>query len=313
MKVLILDEWIPWPLDSGKKIRTYNLVARLAQKYNILYIAYASFPHDEDKVSKLESLGIKIFPVADKRTKKWTIKYYIDVFLGLFKKEPFSTSYHIRKEFAGIIMQVVKEENPDIIHCEWTNLAPFLGYVRGKPCVISSHNVESDIWWRLAKHGSNIIKRYVGYNQAKKMERFEKYWYSNVSRVISVSKEDMVRIQSYGANVDLVENGVDVNYYDEYFSGNDNNRDIIIFTASFDTFSNQDGAEYFINKIYPIIKNKRPMVQLYLVGKNPPERLKKYSVLDNSIYITGTVDDVRPYIANSLVSVVPLRIGGDLD
>ena len=309
MKVLVLDEWFPWPLESGKKIRTYNLISRLAERHQISYIAYATIPDDLEKLEVMKHHEISVHPVTDRRTKKWTALFYAKVMLNFLSREPFSTDYHIQKEFIQKIKQVIDIDKPDLIHCEWTNLAPFLAYAQGIPNVISSHNVESDIWRRFGAHGSNIFKRILGRNQARKIERLERYWYPRANQCIAVSAEDQKVIESYGAKVSLVDNGVDIQYYDscgqKYVTTNS-----IIFTASFDTFSNQDGAEYFVRDIYPRIQKKRPDVQLWLVGREPTALIRSFSSADTSIHVTGTVDDVRKYIARSILCVVPLRIGG---
>jgi glycosyltransferase involved in cell wall biosynthesis len=71
---------------------------------------------------------------------------------------------------------------------------------------------------------------------------------------------------------------------------------------------NYDAMLYFIEEIFPIIQQKRPSVRLRIVGKNPPEILKKKR--NQHIEITGFVSDVRPYIQQSDLYVVPLRMGG---
>ncbi len=309
MKVLILDEWLPWPLESGKKIRTYNLISRLAERHKILYMAYIKLPEDSEKIRVMESHGIKIISVNDRRIHKWTKVFYFMVALNFLSKEPFSTAYHIRKEFIDGINLIIDREKPDLIHCEWTNLAPLLSYADGVPSIISAHNVESDIWKRFGIHGSNIFKRMLGRSQARKIERLERHWYPKADRCIAVSPEDQEVIRSYGAQVDLVDNGVDVEYYSSHVPSQENENSII-FTASFDTFSNQDGAEYFVRDIYPLIKKRKSNIQLWLVGREPSAMIRSFPSYDSSIHVTGTVVDVREYIAKATLCIVPLRIGG---
>jgi len=309
MKVIVIDEWIPWPLESGKKIRSYNLISRLSRKHEIIYIAYVNVPSELSKLEVMEKLGIKVIPVTDDRTVKWTAKFYLEVLANFLSKEPFSTMYHIKQVFIDTLIKAIQDERPDLIHCEWTNLSPFLKYVKGLPVVISSHNIESDIWRRFGEHGSNIFKRFLGYSQARKIERLERYWYPKADMCIAVSPEDKRVMESYGAKVDLVDNGVDISYYSSFPEAEiDDNA--IIFTASFDTFSNQDGAVYFAKEIYPLIKRERPEIQLWLVGKDPSDEIRSFANEDQSIHVTGTVDDVRSYISRAALCVVPLRIGG---
>lgn len=309
MKILIFDEWFPWPLDCGKKIRTFNLVRRLCERHQIIYVAFAKMPDDQAAVAEMSRWCYKVVPVDDTRLKKWTPLFYGRVVLNIFEKVPFSTVYHVTQDFERTLLREVRTESPDLIQCEWTNLAPYLANISGIPVVISSHNIESDIWKRYEENNSSSLpRRVVGRQQARRIEDLERFWYKNADSCIAVSNLDKAVIESYGGRAFTVENGVDMDYYSfpcEEVSPKD-----IVFTASFDTFSNEDGAEYLIEKIFPIIASADPAIRVLLVGKNPPQRLYERARKHPNILLTGSVPDVRPYISRSVLSIVPLRIGG---
>ena len=308
-KVLIFDEWFPWPLESGKKIRSYNLAKILAKKYDIIYLAFAKLPEDADKVVELSTFCHRVIPVTDLRTEKWTLPFYFEVIKNIFSDLPFSTVYHITDYYKNILHEAISNYNPDIVHCEWSNLALYLENITDRPTVISAHNIESDIWKRLCHNSRNILVKYIAKQQAERIEKLETFWYPKATCCIAVSKADQQVMRGYGANVEVIENGVDLDYYDKW-------RDVsceshnIAFTASFDTFSNQDAAFHFLREIYPLIKRSHPRIQLSLIGKNPPKSLVRLADADSSVHLTGTVPDVRPYLKDIAVCVVPLRIGG---
>jgi len=308
MKVVVIDEWLPWPLDSGKKIRTFNLISRLAKQHEVLFMGYARLPEENRKVSALEIHGIKVIPVKDSRTKRYSIRFYLEVFANIFSSKPFSTWYHIKKSFVYRLLKIMRDERPDLVHCEWTNLAPFLGYVDNIPRVISAHNIESVIWRRLAKTTSNPLLKLVATQQAKRIEQLERKWYPAVDHCIAVSEEDFQVIKKYGAKVTVVENGVDIEYYNQIEQIECENT--LVFTASFDTFSNQDAVDYFLQEIFPIVRRRNTKISLWLVGKDPPDRIRKYAEEQANIHVTGTVPDVRPLVSKATLCVVPLRVGG---
>ncbi len=309
LKILVIDEWLPWPLDSGKKIRSFNLMRHLAKEYKIYYQAYVNLPQEEEKVEVMESHGIHVIPVEDVRTSKWTLRFYFEVIINMLSAKPFSTVYHIKSTFSKKMRETVEQVKPDLIHCEWTNLAPFLEEYQNMPRVIAAHNVESDIWKRLAANGSNLFVRFLGKQQEKRIEILERKWYRKVDHCIAVSQEDKQVIESYGAQVSIVENGVDIAFYNNVDNTvEDNNR--LIFVSSLDTFSNQDGVDYFVKNIFPVLIRKKPEISFWIVGKNPTEKIKSYAQKNSKIIVTGTVPDVREYISKSAVCVVPLRIGG---
>lgn len=308
MKVLVIDEWLPWPLESGKKIRSFNLIARLAARHEIIYLAYANLPQEEEKVSIMENRGIHVIPVKDDRMTKWTSSFYIRVIFNLFSKTPFSTVYHIKQNFIKTLKEVMKADKPELVHCEWTNLAPFLEHISGVPRVITAHNVESEIWKRLARNTRNPLIRLIGCQQSKKMERLEREWYPRVEKCIAVSDRDRQIIESYGAKVSVIDNGVDIGYYDIYDAEAGENR--LIFPASFDVFTNQDAVHFFMKEILPLVTKGNAAVSFWIVGKDPPRKITSYGKRNPRVHVTGTVADIREYIAKSSICVVPIRIGG---
>ena len=71
---------------------------------------------------------------------------------------------------------------------------------------------------------------------------------------------------------------------------------------------NVNAVLYFSDEIYPSIKEKIPDIKLYIVGRNPPEKIRQLT-LDESIIVTGYVEDVRPYLSKSSIIVVPMLSG----
>jgi glycosyltransferase involved in cell wall biosynthesis len=308
MKVLIFDEWFPWPLDCGKKIRTYNLLKRLADKHQIIYLAYANMPKEQEGVNEIAKWCYKVVPIEDTRITRWSLPFYFRVFMNMFESVPFSTAYHVNSKFEHVLLREIAKESPDLVQCEWTNLAPYLNRIKNVPTIISSHNIESEIWGRFEMNNTSLLKRIVGRQQTKRIEKLERYWYNKVDCCIAVSDYDRNIIEGYGARAYTVENGVDIDYYTAY-RGQCNPGELV-FTASFDTFSNQDGAEYFIEKILPDILSFDSSVKLTLVGKNPPKKLYDLAGKYSNVTLTGTIPDVRPFVSSAEVCVVPLRIGG---
>jgi glycosyltransferase involved in cell wall biosynthesis len=271
-------------------------------------MGYVRLPEEKDKIEVFERIGVRIIPVEDVRILKWTLRFYMEVIKNLFSDQPFSSAYHIKGNFVEKMLKIIELEQPDLVHCEWTNLAPFLRHVKGIPKVISAHNVESEIWRRLAKSSPNPFMRMLGSQQAKKIERLEREWYPKVERCIAVSPNDQKVIEGYGAKVSLVENGVDIEHYNIGPVDVDGER--LIYTASFETFSNQDAVDFFMDKIFPLLKSQNPKVSFWIVGKDPPKKLRNYASKDPRVHVTGTVPDVREYISKSSICVIPLRIGG---
>jgi glycosyltransferase involved in cell wall biosynthesis len=73
---------------------------------------------------------------------------------------------------------------------------------------------------------------------------------------------------------------------------------------------NHDAAVLLINEILPRIRLQYPRVRTFIVGKSPREELVSLAKTEANVFVTGTVSDVRPYLALSDLAVVPLAVGG---
>ncbi len=58
----------------------------------------------------------------------------------------------------------------------------------------------------------------------------------------------------------------------------------------------------------PLIRAEEPLTRLSIVGRAPTAAVR--ALADEHIEVTGTVDDVRPFMRKGAGYVVPLRIGG---
>jgi glycosyltransferase involved in cell wall biosynthesis len=77
-----------------------------------------------------------------------------------------------------------------------------------------------------------------------------------------------------------------------------------------DWMPNADGMLWFVREVLPLIRKRRPRVSLAVVGRNPSAEIQQLAQSQPGVTVTGTVPDVRPYLWNGKVSIVPLRIGG---
>ena len=171
--------------------------------------------------------------------------------------------------------------------------------------------MESIILKRYVGNERNPIKRAYYRSQYKRLRRHEARICRAYDRVIAVSDVDrkIMEIEFNVGNVRVVENGVDTEYFKRAGSGYRDPYNLV-FCGAMDWRPNVDAVDYFLSHCYGEIKRRIPQATLTIVGRNPPGRLRKLAAGINGVSITGTVDDVRPYVSKCSVFVVPLRIGG---
>jgi glycosyltransferase involved in cell wall biosynthesis len=311
LHVAVLDEDLPYPLNSGKRIRTFNLLTRLAKSHRITYIAHRNPDPDELRVAARALRDFDIFPVVVERVvpPKSGVGFCFRLARNLVSPLPYSVATHSSRALREAMDRVAREDRPDLWHCEWTPYAHAM-FRRPWPWVVMAHNVESIIWQRYMEAESNPLKRWFLEKQWKRFVAFEAWAYANATRTIAVSHEDAERIErDFGAkNVAIVENGVDTGYFmpDDSVS-RDPHR--MLFLGSLDWRPNLDAVQMLLDGILPRVQSAEPRPTLAIVGRKPPEWLRA-AASRPGVELHADVPDVRPFLHGAGMLVVPLRIGG---
>jgi glycosyltransferase involved in cell wall biosynthesis len=107
-----------------------------------------------------------------------------------------------------------------------------------------------------------------------------------------------------GVPIRIVPNGVDTDFFTPGTDPVDPNR--LVFTGAIDYRPNTDGVLYFCAEILPRIHAAEPGATFAIVGRTPPRQVRR---LAHRVLVTGTVPDVRPWMRQAAVFVVPLRVG----
>ena len=141
------------------------------------------------------------------------------------------------------------------------------------------------------------------------MRRFEGAYGSRFDAVVAVSDLDRVAFdRDYGwPHVHAIDTAVDVDYFKP--NGRPEQPDRVLFVGSMDWMPNQDAVGFFLKEVWPRVLARRPNAMFQVVGRDPPVKLLRLSGIDR-IEIVGTVRDVRPYLEDAAVVVVPILVGG---
>jgi len=307
MRILVLDEEFPWPLNTGKRMRSFNLLSRIAAKHELYYLAYGET--DSESSNALMKNRMNPIAVARKIPAKSGPMFYLRLLANLTSPWPYIVSSHYSRLYDKTVKEVIKEKRPDMIICEWTPYAVFVRDIDKIKKVIVAHNVETLIWKRYYENEKNPAKRwYIGI-QRDKLERFENEAFGTVDGITAVSEIDAGSIREIKDRtpVNVVENGVDLDYFKS--ENNDTEPDSMVFVGTMDWRPNQDAVSYFAQEVFPLIRKNRPDAKVIFVGRKPPQEIKALNDIPG-VTVTGSVDDVRPYMQKGAVYVVPLRIGG---
>ncbi len=307
LRILVIDEEFPYPLDSGKRIRSYNLLSRLAARCRLHYLAYGT-PYSRG-CHALRAARMHPVPVEAVLPAQSGPAFCLRLFANLWSAHPYIVSRHHSRAFQDALARVVAALRPDLILCEWTPYAIFVRHLTHIPRVIVAHNIERRIWSRYLDHERSLFKKWYIGRQVPKVAAFEAQAFAWVDGAVAVSHAEAQEIRTLrsGLPVVVVENGVDPIHFTPVAREAD--ADSLIFVGAMHWRPNQDAVVHFVEEILPLIQRRRPGVRFTVVGQNPPPHVLRLGARPG-VEIVGRVEDVRPYVRSAAVYVVPLRIGG---
>jgi glycosyltransferase involved in cell wall biosynthesis len=311
LHVAIVDEELPYPPTSGKRIRTLNLTLRLARRHRLTYLCHRNADADEARraAAFLAEHGVETVVVGRPVPPKSGPGFYARLAANLFSPLPYSVASHTSRGLRSALIQHAATRPVDLWHCEWTPYAESLRVVPGRRVVVA-HNVESVIWRRYYETEQGRLRRWYVGRQWRKFERFEREALAAADCTIAVSEVDARRFRKdFGVTrVDVVENGVDTAYFRPEAARRRPGR--LLFLGSLDWRPNLDGVGRLLDDVFPAVRAAEPDATLDLVGRNPPAWLRRRAAESPGVAMHADVPDVRPFLAECALMVVPLRIGG---
>jgi len=313
MRILWLKSDLLLPLDKGGRLRTWHLMRHLAKRHDITYMSFAENGQESEREGMRE-VAADVVTVPRTDPAKRSLLFYMDAARYLADPLPYAVAKYRSAAYKSKLLALLRDRQFELIVCDF--LVPAVNLPKSLPCpaVIFTHNVEAEIWRRHAETKSSVPARWLYRLQHQRMLRFEDETLRRFEGVLAVSdanRETFARLYPEVAAKPMwvVRTGVDTEYFVPANQSNSANPEPhLVFTGSMDWLPNEDAMKYFCADILPLIRQQEPRVTLSIVGRAPTPAVK--ALAGDGIHVTGTVDDVRPYMNKAAVYIVPLRIGG---
>jgi polysaccharide biosynthesis protein PslH len=287
----MVTKFLPLPADSGGKQRSLAILERLAKLGEVVLCA---FDHDAADREGLAAMGVEV------RSVPWTPTPG-SVARGIARTGSGSAARFWDARLAAMVRAAAAGPT-DVLQVEYATLAPYLRGIPARLRVLDLHNVESDLAASYAR-SSGWLRALPVRCEALALRRLERAALRRVDVAVVTSRRDQARLPRSGAEVLLCPNGwepgpplpaaVDP---------------AVIFVALFGWRPNADAAVWLAERVWPLVRRRRPDARLLLVGRSPTQRVRRLAGPD--VTVTGTVPDVRPFLARARVAVAPLRSGG---
>jgi len=307
VKILWVNSDFLHPTTRGGQIRTLETLKRLHQRHEIHY-AGLLLPSARGAIERSVEYCTKAYPVAHHVPADFSPGFYRQICESQFSRLPMAVLRYRSEALRRQVDRLTRSEKFDAVVCDFVFAAPNISDPGA--AILFQHNVESVIWKRHVKHARTFLLKLYFQGQYERMLRYEERVCQGVKRIVAVSEADAQTMQSLygGGSIAAVPTGVDLDYFappEARQSTTD-----LAFLGSMDWRPNIDGVRWFAADILPLIRRRLPECSLTIVGRFPSAEILRLAEADPRIHVTGTVPDVRPYLWESAVSIVPLRVGG---
>ncbi|CAN5381235.1 glycosyltransferase family 4 protein [soil metagenome] len=317
MRILWVKAGKLLPVDTGGKIRSYNLLRQLAAQHEVTLLSYYGGRRDEKYEREIAEHLPGAETICTGAPEAAPVRQGLDYLRHVASSAPYAVTKFTAPEVRRRVGAWLNERRCDVAVCDF--LSASLNFPRDlkTPTVLFQHNVESALWERQAAHEPHPLKRVAFKLEAAKMLAYERATVGRFHHTIAVSEHDreQMMLMTDPARITVVPTGVDLRQYraaadteSDAASTLSESAPLVMFLGSMDWEANIDGVDYFCRDIWPEVLAAVPGARFRIVGRNPHPRVKKLA--SDSIEVTGTVPSVIDHLREAAVFVVPLRVGG---
>lgn len=312
MRVLYFSPRICWPTISGAHLRDFYFARTLARNADLTYVGLVN----EEAGQAAEKLRLRLEP--ERGTEVYPLRRQagyrlVNILRGLIGPTPLNVLNYTSTAVIAELDRILREHSFDVIQIESMHLIAYARHIRkvapGTRLILDWHNIESEILARYAENDSNPLRAVYARRTSVLSRNVENELLRlcDAHTVCSEREREVLLARVPGARIEVVGNGVDCDFFAAADSAPSERRDVL-FMGRMDYHANIDAAVHFAKTTWPLIHARRPELRLVIVGANPAPAIQ--ALKSDNVVVTGTVDDVRPYYASALASVVPLRVGG---
>lgn len=296
MRILVISPKMPYPLNEGANLRTFNIL-RMLSKNHETHLAFLAPPGPENSICNPITDFSRFIKIDHMRPQ---LKKLMQMALSPLKTEPYLCTVHQSKSMGAAVKVLAAEF--DAIQAEFPYTAQYITGLDVKK-VLDQHNVEADILKLSFRMEKNWARKVHYYLQYRKMAEYERQVCARMDSILATSEDDKKVLSAMNPNVTTIPNAVS----EAAEKVEDRANKIVTFTGLMSYWANIDALEYFAGRVWPLVVCTEPDARLLIVGKNPGRQVLNLS--SEQIIVTGAVPDINSYIRESSVIIAPLRIG----
>lgn len=309
-KLLYLVHRLPYPPNKGDKVRSYNLLKHLAQRHQIYLGTFIDDPADAAYLDTVRALCADMY-VARLSPRLAKLRSL----LGLFSGEALSLPYYREGGLRDWVQATRARESIDGAVIFSSVMADYIPDMDQMPTLVDFVDLDSAKWTQYATTHRWPLS-WIYRREGRQLLRFERDVARRARRSFFVTDAEVALFEEAAPEcadrVEVMCNGVDADFFspDHVFTLPYPAGEIpLVFTGAMDYWPNIDAVVWFAEAVLPELRRHHPSLRFYVVGRSPDPAVQALAANPAAgIVVTGTVDDVRPYIAHAAVIVAPLRI-----
>jgi len=302
VRILIITPSLPYPPNWGFGIRVYQIARLLARTHDVALLTYTA-PGQEEHVAALRAQGVDVHAVPSSNPHNRKQERRREQMLSLASPVSYLTRSLYSRAMQQEIDRLLAEKQFDIVQMESTHLASF-DLSKAGCVVVDEHNIEYELLYRMYKSERSPWRRLFNWAEYVKFRREERRCWDHACALVLTSDREREIIAATWpgkAPVTVAPNGVDVEYFAPSAEPIDPNS--LVYTGLMRYRPNIDAVVYFATEILPLIRQRRPDATFTIVGAGPSIDVRELA--SDHVIVTGSVPDVRPYVARAAVNVVP--------
>jgi len=305
--LLYLVHRLPYPPNKGDKVRSFNLLKHLARQHRIHLGSFIDDPADEAYLDDVRGycVDMHIARLSPRLAKLRSLS-------GLLSGEALSLPYYRNGGLRAWVAQTCANVPIDTAVIFSSVMADYIPDMARLPTLVDFVDMDSAKWRQYAgTHRWPLSWLYR--REGERLLAFERAVAARARHSFFVTDAECELFRSAApecaGRVESMCNGVDAEFFSPdhaFASPYREDETPVVFTGAMDYWPNVDAAVWFAGEVLPRLRQRYPTVRFYIVGRSPDPTVQ--ALAGEGVVVTGTVDDVRPYLAHAAVVVAPLRI-----
>ncbi len=311
MRVLQLCHKPPYPEKDGGCLAINQMTTALLDEgceVTIISIATPKHPYNAKNFPKgyLKTTNFKAVFIDTRLN-------MVDAFSNLITQDTYHVSRFFSSDMDQEIDQLLTKEKFDVVLCESIFVAPYLPSIKRlskAKIVLRSHNLEFSIWHRLAKSQPKGLKKAYLKILTKQLKDYEIKLLGEIDGLVAINSDELKHYRRLGFTGKGITIPFGINP-ENYDPSNDSVEPNSVFhLGSMDWKPNEEGVDWFLSEVWPIVHAKNPKLTFYLAGRRMPKWLDVIDI--KGVSIVGEVDDAKDFIQSKNIMIIPLMSGGGM-